>query len=147
MSKKSNKTIQGPATARLWLKLFRSFEKQLYDSLGDKGFDDISSMHFNIIRHLDPTGLTVSELAKDAGITKQAVGKIAGDLADKGYLAIEQSAEDRRVKYVNYTPKGEALLEQLIKQNIKIEKKYQKILGAENYQQMREDLQRLLDNE
>ena len=147
MAKKNKLPMQGPATARLWLKLFRSFEQKLLAAMAEKGFDDISLMHFNIIRHLDPTGLSISELANDAGITKQAVGKIAGELVEKGYLIIEQSTQDRRVKYVRYTNKGKTLLGQLIKQNKKIEKQYQQILGAKNYQQMRESLQGLLNHE
>ena len=147
VAKKAKFITQGPATARLWLKLFRSFEQKLLAAMAEKGFADISLMHFNIIRHLDPTGLTITELANDAGITKQAVGKIAGELVEREYLTIERSLEDRRVKYVRYTNKGKALLEQLIAQSKQIEKEYSEVLGVKNYKQMRKNLQRLLNHE
>jgi DNA-binding MarR family transcriptional regulator len=139
--------IPSPATARLFLKLFRAFENNLLQAMREKGFTDISAMHFNVIRHLNPQGMSVTQLAKDAEITKQAVGKIATELANKGYLRIESSSQDGRMKHIAYTVKGRNLLDQLIVQANIIEKQYRARLGAADYLQLRESLTKLLGYE
>ncbi len=146
MSMSENEDISVP-TARLWFKLFKAFEKKLLEAMAENGFEDITVMHLNVIRHLAPEGMSATQLAKDAGITKQAVGKIASSLERKGYLGFEIQAEDSRVKRWVYTKKGKKLLDQLIRQTKIIEGDFRHCLGEVRYMQLRASLERLLDDE
>ncbi len=134
-------------TARLWFRLFKAFEKKLLKAMAENGFEDITVMHLNVIRHLSPEGMSATQLAKDAGITKQAVGKIASSLERKGYLDFEIQAEDGRIKRWVYTKKGKKLLDQLIHQTKIIEGDFSRCLGEVKYAQLRASLERLLDDE
>lgn len=142
-----NSPITPPPTARLLLKLFREFERSLLLAMSEQGFDDISSMHLNVVRHLDPQGMTMTNLAKDAAISKQAVGKIATDLIAKGYVYIDDSTSDRREKRVCYTPRGQKLVAHLVEQTKQMEKAYRIKLGAQRYEQLRESLRILIGEE
>lgn len=53
--------------------------------------------------------LTVSELLRILAITKQSLGRVLGDLVDRGYIETRPGARDRRQKLLRLTPTGEQL--------------------------------------
>lgn len=52
--------------------------------------------------------LTVSQLLKILAITKQSLGRVLGDLQDRGYVDARPGTVDRRQKLLRLTPQGEA---------------------------------------
>ncbi len=125
-------------TARLFLDAFRAFENALAKGLGEKGFTDITTGNFNILRHLNPDGMHLSALAKDAQISKQAIGKMINDLQNKGYVKLVPDKNDARAKHIHLTPKGGELIDLAISIVYDMEKNYQSLLGKKDYNILRQ---------
>jgi DNA-binding MarR family transcriptional regulator len=71
-----------------------------------------TSARWRILGNIEPCPLTVSQIAKLTGYTRQSIQRLADDLVDEG-LAAYESASDRRTKNVCITEKGRELLEKL----------------------------------
>ncbi|MDH5325833.1 MAG: winged helix DNA-binding protein [Gammaproteobacteria bacterium] len=133
------------ATARLLLDAFRAFENELAGVLVAHGFDDVTTGNFNVLRHIDPQGLRLTRLAKDAQITKQAIGKMVRELEHKGYVEVLGDESDARAKYVRFSKKGEKLISIAIQVVTDMERQYQSILGTKNYNSLRRSVRRICE--
>ena len=72
-----------------------------------EGIGPMTASHARLLDHLPPGGARVTELAASMRITKQALGQLAGQLADRGYVEIVADPSDGRAKLVRCTPRGE----------------------------------------
>ena len=52
----------------------------------------VTAAHFRLLDQLPPEGARASDLAAAMGVTKQALGQLAAQLADRGYV---ETVEDR----------------------------------------------------
>ena len=68
----------------------------------------LTAAHARLLDHLPPGGARVTELAGSVRITKQALGQLAGQLADRGYVEIVADPSDGRARLIRCTPRGEA---------------------------------------
>jgi len=132
-------------TARLMLWAFRSFEEQLTQRLQEKGFSGVKPSHFNILRHLDADGMRQIDLAVDAGITKQAVGKMVAELVQAGFVELVNDVTDGRAKRVIYTATGKSLINESVSIVKSLEKEMSEVLGIEDYATLRTSLVELLN--
>ena len=130
-------------TARLLLDAFRAFENELVVILDSKGFTDVTTGNFNILRHLNPEGMRLSELARDAQISKQAIGKMIKDLEHKAYVEIVSDDSDGRAKHVRLTAKGRKLIEIAITAVSTMERDYQALLGKKGYDTFRRSVSQI----
>ena len=130
-------------TARLVLKLFRGFEQSLLEQLATQAITDVTPSHLNILRHLNNEGMMISQLAQDAALSKQLVGRIVKELATKGYLKITDDQNDRRIKFVSYTKKGMILITLAVEIVDAIEQQYKTALGKAGYDEFRNTLTQL----
>jgi len=71
-----------------------------------------TSARWRILGNIELCPLTVSQIAKLTGYTRQSIQRLADTLVDEG-LATYESAIDRRTKNVCITEKGRELLEEL----------------------------------
>ncbi len=133
---------QQQPTGRLMILAFRQFEEQLLRELRARGFKDITLSHLNVMRHLDPAGLNLVQLAEDAGLSKQAISKIIGDLARRAYVSMAPDPADGRAKRVHYQPRGKELVAAAISIVKAIEKTYLDALG-DDYHGLRRALNRI----
>jgi len=129
--------------ARLLLDGFRAFENELAKIIDSKGITNVTRENFNVLRHLNPEGMHLSELAKDAQISKQAIGKMVRDLEHKGYVELIPDETDARAKYVRLTSKGQKLIDLASSIVSKMENDYQSLLGKKNYNNFRLSVSRI----
>lgn len=127
-------------TARLVLSLFRAFEQNLLQQLKTRGIRDITLSHLNILRHLNDEGMKISQLAQDALLSKQLVGRIVKELEQKRYLQISPDPNDQRIKFVRYTAKGKSLISTAIEIISAFEQHYKNLLGNDEYSCFRKQL-------
>jgi len=144
MKKHDNFGPNFQSTGRLLINAFRAFEKNLLAELLQRYFSDITPSHLNVIRHLNPEGMKLIELAKDATLSKQAISKICNNLEQKGYIQLMNDSTDGRAKMVSFTPKGVSLIDAATNITKNIETQYYDILGEEQYKRLRESLKTLL---
>jgi DNA-binding MarR family transcriptional regulator len=71
-----------------------------------------TSARWRILGNIEPCPLTVSQIARLTGYTRQSIQRLADELVDEG-LAAYESAGDRRTKNVCITEKGRDILEKL----------------------------------
>lgn len=71
-----------------------------------------TSARWRILANIEPCPLTVSQIAKLTGYTRQSIQRLADALVDEG-LATYESAIDRRTKNLCITEKGREQLEKL----------------------------------
>lgn len=133
-------------TARLMLWAFRNFEEQLTLRLQEKGFSGVKPSHFNVLRHLDAQGMRQIDLAADAGISKQAVGKMIAELVQAGFVVLVNDETDGRAKRVIYTEIGKQLIDESVSVVKHLEKEMSEVLGIEDYATLRTSLVELLNH-
>jgi DNA-binding MarR family transcriptional regulator len=130
-------------TARLLLDAFRAFENELAHILTARGFDDVTAGNFNVLRHLNPEGMRLTELARDAQISKQAIGKMIRELELKGYVELVPDETDGRAKFVCFSAQGNRLIALATTVVANMENEYQIMLGKKEYNSLRQSIQKI----
>lgn len=71
----------------------------------------VSAAHIHITRHLALEGSRLTELARSAGMSKQAMGDLVDQCEAWGLVAREPDQRDARSRLVRFTPTGLAWLQ------------------------------------
>jgi DNA-binding MarR family transcriptional regulator len=124
--------------------LFRLFEDDLVERLRVAGYKNVSPADLNVLRFVRPTGSTSVEIAKLAGVSKQAIAKSIAGIEAKGYLKRQSHPEDGRSQVVLFTPRGRRLLESCIFAIAEIEQIYERAVGKEEFLKVKLALARLI---
>ena len=113
MAKKKKKQKQGdspaPSIGELLTSSARVFSERTAAKIEARGHQGVRASHLAVVRHMDPDGTRISDLARRAGMTKQAMGQLVRELETLRYVALWQDPTDRRAKLVTYTETGQRL--------------------------------------
>ena len=129
---------------RMLLKLERGFTRQVLAKLASDNITGITLRHFVVIPYVDDNGIRAVEIARQAGISKQAVSKLVDELVEKGYLELKPDPTDGRALLVYMSDKGSDFLKLAIKYTEQVEKEWAKQVGDKNYAIMKSSLAILL---
>ncbi|MFN7877178.1 MAG: MarR family winged helix-turn-helix transcriptional regulator [Pirellula sp.] len=129
---------------RFLILLFRSFEDDLVRRLEKEGYTDVSTADLNVLRFVRPTGSTSVEIAKLAGVSKQAIAKSIATIEDKGYIKRRKNADDGRSQIIVFTPKGMRLLQTCITAISQIESIYEAKLGKKSFTELKSSIAQLI---
>lgn len=66
----------------------------------------VSAAHIHITRHLPPQGARLSELAKQAHMSKQAMNSLVDQCEAWGLISRAADPKDRRARIIEYTENG-----------------------------------------
>ena len=77
------------------------------------GFAAVTPAHMALMRNLDLHGTRLTELARRARMTKQAIAESVDKIEALGFVARRPDPDDRRAKTIVFTPAGHRLLEQI----------------------------------
>jgi DNA-binding MarR family transcriptional regulator len=119
--------------------LFDEFRRDLVES----GYGDIRPTHGCVFRYVHEDGMRLTELATFAGMTKQSIGEIVDDLAERGYVERFPDPDDRRAKLIRLTQKGEQAQGVGRALFAKLEQRLGDRLGTDRVAQMRELLEEI----
>jgi DNA-binding MarR family transcriptional regulator len=134
----SRKIGLGAALRMAWV----GYHMELDEELAAAGFGDRKFPDGRVLRMLVRTqGLTISDIGRELGMTRQGAAKIVASLRDSGYVSVTPSSKDAREKLVSSTDRGRAYLEAHRKAARAIERRVRRQLGAGSY----EALQSLVD--
>jgi DNA-binding MarR family transcriptional regulator len=138
-----------PAKARslgfLLREVYGRLQHQVYDVVAGMGHPGLRPMHSPVLRHLDPEGGRIAELARATGLAKQSVAYVVEDLIALGYLHSEPDPEDGRARRLFYTPRGLELLDALAAASQSLEAEFAVTLGAQRFQALRSTLEAVLE--
>ena len=115
-------------------------ERELLDRLREEGIEGLRPTHNAVRRYLDEDGTRASELARRAGLTRQALTQIVDDLQRLGYVTRRDDPSDRRAKLVVYTDRGRDGFRVSRRIIAALERDAERRLGRERYAHLREGL-------
>jgi DNA-binding MarR family transcriptional regulator len=116
---------------------------RMIDALHVAGFTDVVPAHFAVFRYPPPDGRRPSDAAADAGMTRQAMGYLLGQLEELGYLTRDDDPADQRSKRIHLTERGYAAAHTIRQAVREIEAELEAELGLEEYTQLRRLLVKL----
>jgi DNA-binding MarR family transcriptional regulator len=97
---------------RLLFRGYRVINARLLEELSGAGHTSLRLGHVGVLSNLDfGEGTRLVTLAERAGVTKQAIGPVVGELESLGYLLREPDPSDGRAKLVNLTAAGKQVIE------------------------------------
>ena len=132
---------------RMLLKLERQFTRQVLQRLASDGIEDITLRHFVIIPYIDHKGIRAVDIARQVGISKQAVSKLVDELVQKGYLDLKPDPADGRAHLISMSEKGGEFLKLAIKYTQQVEKKWEQQVGENEFKIMKAAMSTLLNNQ
>jgi len=132
-----------PLTGLLDL-VFDSFMAEFRAELGASEFQDIRPTHGCVFRYVKSPGMRLTEIAERANMTKQSVGEIVDDLADRGYVKRIPDPADKRAKLICLTERGEEAQEFGLRAFAEIEERWAERYGAERIAALREMLEEIV---
>lgn len=130
----------------LW-RASRAFLEDFRQELAARGYDDLSPSHVNVMPMLDADGTNAQVLADRIGVTKQAAGRIIGELDRAGYVRRVTDIGDGRARLVLFTEKGRALLEEGERAKLALEERWLVGLDVETVALMKHVLGAIVERE
>src|ERR1700722_2241587 len=95
---------------QLLLRASRIVNRHVVEGLQACGYTDLRSTHTTLLSNIDLAGSTVTVAADRAGITKQAMGRLAAELEAAGYIRIQRDPGDARARLLKLTKTGKRLM-------------------------------------
>lgn len=108
-----------------------------------RGLDEIgpvSAAHARLLDHLPADGARVTDLAARMRITKQALGQLAAQLTERGYVETVADPGDRRAKLIRRTPRGDCARHAMRAVATAVEDRWRHHVGDDRYAVFREVL-------
>lgn len=79
-------------------------------ALAENGFDDVPRNGIYVMGAIAKTGVPLSQIIRDLGVSKQAAGQLIDSLVLRGYLERTVDPEDRRRLNITLTERGRAVI-------------------------------------
>ncbi|HJY45912.1 MAG TPA: MarR family transcriptional regulator [Propionibacteriaceae bacterium] len=124
---------------------------QAYSLLGFKIVDGVvgagfpqKPSHSAVFAQIKAEGSRLTDLARGANITPQAMGELVDELEDMGYVERRPDPTDRRAKLIVLTDRGKQSIATGIATINELEDQITAILGERGHRQLRTLLRRLL---
>jgi DNA-binding MarR family transcriptional regulator len=114
---------------QLLLRASRVVNRDVVEGLQARGYSDLRATHTTLLSHLDLAGSSVTLVAERAGITKQAMGRLATELEEAGYLAVGSDSRDGRIRRLELTQAGQRLMLDSFEVMAELEQRYGSLLG------------------
>lgn len=122
----------------------RLFARRVTRAVHARGFAGIRLTHIALIRNVDEGGTRISEIARRAGMTKQATGQLVAEFVAAGFIKIVADPTDGRAKVAQYTARGRRLLRAIVVSIEATERRCAAEIGAAHVEALKTSLTRLL---
>jgi len=105
------RTKQGTAwrhgnIGRLLNNAIRRFEARVLELMSEAGHGQTRIAHVSLTRNLDVSGTRLTEIARRASMTKQAMGELVDQCEALGLVSRRPDPSDKRARIVTFTPRG-----------------------------------------
>jgi len=85
---------------------YRAMESRVFAGLAAAGYADLTPAQARVFQRIAPNGSRLTDLAAQAGITKQSAGFLVDQLERSGYVERVPDPADRRARLVRIAPRG-----------------------------------------
>ncbi|MGA0556098.1 MarR family winged helix-turn-helix transcriptional regulator [Larkinella sp. VNQ87] len=128
--------VRERSLGRVMAKMKRFLGRYVEQRLTELGFTDFKASYITFLGNLEEGGITNNELAKRAGVTKQAMSKIVKLLEDDNYIYTVKDERDSRSSRIFLNERGKQLLIAVFKCTEEMRAKFHAIAGQERVEQM-----------
>lgn len=118
---------------------------RIVDGVVGAGFPQ-KPAHSAVFAQIAPKGSRLTELARRANMSPQAMGELVDELEQLDYVVRRPDPADRRAKLITLTKKGQACIAAGIATINGIEEQLTDRLGERGHRQLRSLLTKLLDD-
>jgi DNA-binding MarR family transcriptional regulator len=101
----------------------------------------LARSHALVFSHLDSEGTRPAEIARRAGISRQAVGQTVAQMREQGLVKLAADPTNRRARLVQPTAKGRKALERSGSGSAAAEKVLSRRIGAARVKSLRDALE------
>jgi DNA-binding MarR family transcriptional regulator len=122
---------------------FRAVVEELHAELAERGHPEARPLHGFALQAIGADGVTVSELGRRLGVSKQAAAKTAAALERLDYLRREPDPADARQVALRRSRRGEELLALSAAGFERIRRRWVDQLGDRRVAQLEDDLHRV----
>lgn len=122
---------RGRNMRQLLLRASRIVNRHVVEGLRVRGYAGLRSTHTTLLSNLPLAGGTVSQAAERAGISKQAMGRLAVELESAGYLRVMADPSDARVRKLELTKTGRKLMLDSLDVMADLERRYAELIGPD----------------
>ena len=124
---------------------FRCYVGELHDRLTARGFEGVRSSFGPVLRALRSGEATSTELARDLGVSKQAIGRVVEEMRRLGLVVQRSDRSDRRVRRLSLTLRGREMVDTAIEFAGDFERSLQVELGPERAGALRQALEQMVE--
>src|SRR6185437_13018788 len=114
---------------QLLLRASRIVNRHVVEGLHARGYSNLRSTHTTLLSNIDLAGSTVTEDAERAGITKQAMGRLATELENAGYITVRDNPADARARVLHLTKSGMRLMRDSLGVMANLQNSYARLIG------------------
>jgi DNA-binding MarR family transcriptional regulator len=134
--------------ARRLLRAHRALAADLIEELEERGWPDLRASQASLLLNVDRrAGTRLTELARRAGVTKQAMMVVVDELEVRGLVRRTPDPDDGRAKVVRLTARGRTLVAECRRAVAAVEARTRRTLGGRRYEGLREALDLLLETD
>jgi DNA-binding MarR family transcriptional regulator len=127
---------------------YRALESRVFEELAAAGFDDFTPSQARVFQRIAPSGSRLSDLARQAGITKQSAAFLIDQLERSGYVHRVRDPDDHRARLVRISERGARSVEAASAAVAQVESEWEAHLGARRMAALRRiltDLREITD--
>lgn len=117
--------------------------RHMLGALHAHGFTDLNAAHFQVMRWPGPQGKRPVDLAEEAGMTRQAMNYLLGQLETLGYLERRVDPDDVRSRRVYLTKRGTSTITVIRNAITELDQDWETKVGANDWKQLKLLLVRL----
>jgi DNA-binding MarR family transcriptional regulator len=126
---------------QLLLRAFRWFDESLVNALHAAGWPEVTRAHSLVFAQLDATGTRTAEIARRAGVSRQAVHQTVRELQRLGLVELVPDPANRSAKLVMATDRGRRSTQVALATLAALEVELTQRLGERRVQALREALE------
>ncbi|WP_422750122.1 MarR family winged helix-turn-helix transcriptional regulator [Mycobacterium sp. WMMD1722] len=119
---------------------YRAAEAQVLKALRTDGFADLTLAQCRLAQRLRPAGIRITDLADEAGVTKQTAGGLLDELERNGYVTRHPDPVDARARLILLSERGQRLCAAAAAEVTAVETQWRRRLGAVAFAELREAL-------
>jgi DNA-binding MarR family transcriptional regulator len=121
----------GAALRRAWL----GYRGRVTKELAAAGFDDRRFPDGRVLRLCAQSPeMTIAQLGRELGITRQGAGKVVASLSDRGYVSLRPSERDAREKIIELTPRAREFQAALREATRRVERELRAEVGPDGFE-------------
>jgi len=124
--------------------------KRMHADLGAQGgsaFPGLRGSHRRLLQMIPPEGIRITDLARRANMTKQALGEFMDWLEQAGFVSSGRAPADGRVRLITRTEQGDAAAVEAQRALDAVERGWRGEIGAARYDAMKQVLRQLGRNQ